>query len=488
MKKLNKIIIYTLLIVFATTISIFASPQNFSPQFFEELAKTVNEKPEIEIPAYETLELANGMKFYLAQDKSLPLIEIRGYINGGKINENRDQAGITALMTEIMLLETQNYSEKELSFFKEANALSLDLAAGFDRISINANALSSESKELISLLAEVLEKPKFKGNHFKRTVKEYQQLYQQRFHNDSALLNMYFYKNIYGEHPYAYNYNYNLILDFLSRVQATDLADFYNQIVKPESTIIVINGDFNLREVKKQLKIEFANWEKQNKNQKLNKELVNVRPEIHNKIILVNKEDSTQAKLKMGYNFYTTNYAKKIPFMLGNKIFGGGSFNSRLMENLRSDKGYVYGINAQTRYHDYGGAYTINLSLNPAKTLLGMEAVKNELEKIKKGKAPFTQKELFENINLYNATFPKAYKEQIDILDQLVYQKEFYNKTDNYLNNYIEQYNGLQVKEVKKIFRENIYPEILFTVIVGPKAEILPQFEAAGLEVEVIDN
>lgn len=487
MKKINQIIIYTLVIILSSTITILASPQNFSPQFFEELAKTVNKKPKIEIPAYETLELANGMKFYLAQDKSLPIIEVRGYINGGKINEKRSQAGITSLMTEIMLLETQNYSENELSFFKEANALSLNLAAGFDRISITANALSSEKNELISLLAEVLAEPKFRGNHFTRTVQEYQQLYKQRFHNDSALLNMYFYKNLYGEHPYAYNYNYNLILDFLSRVQPAELADFYDQIVQPQSTIIIINGDFNLKEMKKELKTEFANWKNKNKAYKRTKKMVNVNPEIQNKIILVNKEDATQAKMKIGYNFYTANYAKKIPFMMGNKIFGSGSFNSRLMENLRSDKGYVYGINAQTRYNDYGGAYSINLSLNPDKTLLGMEAVKNELEKIKEGQAPFTKRELFENVNLYNATFPKAYKEQIAILDQLVYQKEFYNKSDNYLNNYIDQYNGLKVEEVQQIFADNLYPEIIFTVIVGPKADILPQFEDADLEVEVIE-
>jgi zinc protease len=173
---------------------------------------------------------------------------------------------------------------------------------------------------------------------------------------------------------------------------------------------------------------------------------------------------------------------------MGNRIFGSGGFNSRLMKNLRSDKGLVYGTNAQVRYHDYGGSYHINLSLDPKKALAGMEAVKEEMLKIKSKTDPFAEKELFENVNLYNAVFPKAYQHQIDVLDELVYQMEFYNSSEAYINNFIKQYNGLEVEEVQQIFAEELYPEILFTVIVGPKEEILPQFKEAGIEVEVIEN
>jgi zinc protease len=485
-KNINKIIIYTLIIVLALSLSVSAGPQNFSPEFFRELADVVNEKPEIEVPDYEILELDNGMRFYLAQSQSLPIFEIRGYIDGGKINENKDNAGITSLMTEIMLLATENHGESELSVFKEINALSLNLGTASDRISISGNSLNTESSELISLLTEVLRRPKFEGDHFERTVKEYQQLYRQQFYNDSALLDMYFFKNIYGAHPYGYNYNYNLILDFLSQVDSEEVNNFYQKVINPEDIVIAISGDFDVENIKEELRNSFSNWE--NSKDNLSKNYVNVNPEIHQKIIVVNKADATQANIKMGYNFYTSKYPKRIPFMMGNRIFGSGSFNSRLMENLRSDKGYVYGINAQTRYNDYGGAYFINLSLQPEKALAGMKAVKKEMLKIKNKKEPFQKEELFENINLYNAVFPKAYQHQIDVLDEIIYQKEFYNHSDNYLNNFIKQYNGLEVEEVQKIFAEDIYPNIFFTVIVGPKEKILPQFEEAGVEVEVIDN
>ena len=486
MKKINKIIVFTMITVLSLTLSINAETQDYSPEFFRELADVVNEKPVIEVPDYEVLELDNGMKFYLAQDKSLPIFEIRAYIDGGKIDEKKSSPGITSLMTEIMLLETENYTEKELSLYKEINALSLNLGAGSDRISISGDSLATESSELISLLAEVLIRPKFKGDHFERTVKEYQQLYRQQFYDDSALLNMYFFKNLYGEHPYGYNYNYNLILDFLEDVDAAEVEAFYQQVINPEDITAAVSGDFELAEIKRELKNYFADWE--NNEAELKRNYVNVNPELQQKIIVVNKADATQANMRIGYNFYRSNYPKRIPFLMGNRIFGGGSFNSRLMENLRSDKGYVYGTNAQTSYNDYGGAYYINLSLDPEKALAGMKAVRAEMLKIKEREKPFAEAELFENVNLYNAVFPKAYQHQIDVLNEIVYQKEFYNNSDQYLNNFIKQYNGLEAAEVQEIFADNLYPEILFTVIVGPKEKIMPQFKEAGLEVELIDN
>lgn len=486
MNRIKKILFYTLIMILFFSFNLSAGTEKFSPDFFRELAEVVNEKPEIEVPDYQLLKLDNGMKFYLAQDESLPIIEVRGYIDGGKINENRDNAGITSLMTELMLKASKNYSESEFSLYKELNALSLNLGADSDRISISGNSLNTETEELLSLLAEVLIRPEFAGRHFARTVEEYKQLYRQQFYNDSALLNMHFFKNLYGEHPYGYNYNYNLILDFLNEVDSSRVEEFYSKIVQPEQISIAISGDFKMEEMKSELRKNFSSWE--NTNEDLDNSYVNVNPEIHQKIIVVDKADATQANMRLGYNFYSSSYPKRIPFLMANRIFGSGGFNSRLMENLRSDKGYVYGTNAQVKYNDYGGAYFINLSLDPEKAFAGREAVKEEMRKIKEGEKPFDREELFENINLYNAVFPKAYQHQIDVLDEIVYQLEFQRGTKNYLNNFIKQYNGLQVGEVQQIFAEELYPEILFTVIVGPKEKILPQFKEAGLEVELIED
>ena len=475
------IILLSLIITFSSTI--FAA--EFSAELFDELADAVNEKPIIEVPDYSVLELDNGMIVYLAENHELPIVEMSAYIRGGFSRELKEESGISSLMTELMNLGSENYSETEMGKFKEINGLSFSFSSDFDKYRINASSLITEKDELISLAAEILKNPDFKRDYFSRTVSENIQYYKQQFYEDDSLLDMHFFKNLYGDHPYGYQYNYNLAVDFLNDVKPEDLHNFYRKNINPSEMIMALSGDFEIEEMKELLKTNFSDWE--NNQISAESSYVNVNPKNHGRIILVNKADATQAKIRMGYNFYTYNYPKKVPFLMGNMIFGSGGFNSRLMENLRTEKGYVYGTNSRTEYHKYGGSYYINLSVEPEKSLKAVQAVEEEMDVIKNGENPIKKEELFENVNLYNAVFPKAYREQIDVLDKLMYEIEFRSNTEEYINKLIREYNGLTAEEVQNVFSEELYTDILLTVIVGPKERILPIFRENNIELEVVE-
>lgn len=482
-KNKFRVLIFLLILIFAFSMGLSAA--EFSSELFDELADAVNEEPTIEVPDYSVLELDNGMIIYLAEDHELPIVEMSAYLRGGINKEHKKESGISSLMTELMNLGSENYSETEMGKFKEINGLSFSFSSDFDKYRISGNSLSTEKEELISLTAEILKNPNFERDYFSRTVNENIQYYKQQFYEDDSLLDMYFYKNLYGDHPYGYQFNYNLAVDFLNDVKPEDLYTFYRKNINPSEMIMALSGDFETDSMKELIKTNFSDW----KNKEISDKgsYVNVNPKNHGRIILVNKSDATQAKIRMGYNFYTYNYPKKVPFLMGNMIFGSGGFNSRLMENLRTEKGYVYGTNSRTEYHKYGGSYYINLSVEPEKSLKAVQAVEEEMNLIKSGKNPIKEKELFENVNLYNAVFPKAYKEQIEVLDKLMYEIEFRSNTEQYINKLIEEYNGLTAEEVQNVFSEELYPEIVLTVIVGPKDRILPIFREKNIEVEVIE-
>ena len=118
-------------------------------------------------------------------------------------------------------------------------------------------------------------------------------------------------------------------------------------------------------------------------------------------MILVNKEDATHAKMRMGYNFYNTHFEDKTAFLMANRVFGG-DFTSRLMENLRTGQGFVYGIYSSTSYNQQGGLYYVSTDVAP-EYAYDMEAVKRDAGN-QEGEKAITE-ELFENVNLYNAFF-----------------------------------------------------------------------------------
>jgi zinc protease len=481
----RKFVIVSIIIILIFSLSFSAVTAEYNTELFSELAESINEIPYIDNPDYSKLELDNGMIIYLSEDTELPLIELRAYIEGGISQEKKEQSGVSSLMVELMNLGTKNYNEKELIRYKELNALSISIDSDFDNYRISANSLSTEKEELIGLIAEILMNPEFNRDYFARTVNENTQFYKQQFYRDDGLLDMYFFKNIYGEHPYGYQYNYDLVLDFLNNVKPNDLEKFYQDNINPKQLVMSLSGDFKIEEMKKILEENFSDWK--NNNADLKSNYIDVNQQNHGKIILVNKDDATQAKIRIGYNFYTYNFPKRTAFLMGNRIFGNNSFNSRLMENLRSEKGYVYNINSQTEYHKYGGVYYINLSVDPEKTYESIKAVKEEMNLVKSAKEPFTEEELFENVNLYNAIFPKAYKEDIAILDKIAYEVEIRGNSDQYINRFIKQYNGLEAEEVQNIFTDDLYPEIIMSVIVGPGEKIADVLEENNVDYEMIN-
>jgi zinc protease len=481
----KKKILFVLLLLQLLLVYPVAAEVEFTPELFTELAGRVNEVPSIETPDYKRIELDNGMVVYLAEDHELPVVEVLGYIEGGISQESPELAGISSVMVGLMNTGTKNYSEAELARYKELNGLSIDLSSSFDNYVISANALSMDQDKLIALIAEILRNPNFGGDYYNRIIQEYYQALLQQYYYDSSLLNMFFATALYGNHPYGNSNNIGLIISDLPRMTPAVLEEFYQDAIDPAKLVMAISGDINIEEMEELIIAEFGDWE--SKGGELKEIEVTVDEANYNRIILVNKDDATHAKMMLGYNFYASGFEEEIPFLMANQIFGSGDFSSRLMDRLRSEWGYVYGIYAGVSYNRQGGLYYISTDVAPEKSFATMEAIKAEMLAIKEGKQKINEEELFRTINLYNAFFPKAYDTQIRVLAQLMYDQEIMGIGENSINNRIKDYNSLTASQVQKVFSEHTFPERFLTVIVGRKDDILPAFEEKGIAVEVLE-
>src|SRR6056297_3380623 len=119
MKKL-----FSLIIIFLLIFNVTQAKVEFSKELFEKLAKNKNKVPEIDIPDFEKVELKNGMTIYLVEDHSLPIIEVEGYIKGGRKQETKDIAGISSFMFKLMNTGTENFNENEFQEYKNIHGLS----------------------------------------------------------------------------------------------------------------------------------------------------------------------------------------------------------------------------------------------------------------------------------------------------------------------------------------------------------------------------
>jgi zinc protease len=473
-----------LIVLFVLVFPVGAAVE-YSPEFFTALADSVNEIPYVETPAYKRIKLDNGMVVYLAVDHELPLVEVVGYIKGGISQESPELAGISLIMTRLMNTGTKNYSEAELSRYKELNGVNFNLSSSYDRYNFSANSLSMDQEALIALIAEILRNPEFEATYHNRILQEYYQVLLQQYYYDFSLLEMFFNTILYGDHPYAHTDNIGLVISALERMTPAQLGIYYQQTIDPAKLVMAISGDFNLQEMEAIVVDNFGDWE--SKGLELKEEKVVIDEANFQRIVLINKADATHAKMKIGYNFYDSSFEDEIPFLMANQIFGGGDFSSRLMDHLRSERGYVYGIYSGVTYNQQGGLYYISTDVAPDKACEILEAVTAEILSIKEGDEKISAEELFKNVNCYNAFFPKSYRNQISVLAKLMFDQEIMGKEKDSINNFIKAYNDLTPAEVQEVFAKHTFPERFFTLIVGKKEEILPAFLEQGLAVEVIE-
>lgn len=483
MKKTKLFIVCLALLLMLAPLSL--AKVEFTEELFMDLAQSINAIPNIEVPDYDKFVLGNGIKVYLVEDNQLPIVEMRGFIVGGRSQESPDIPGVASLMVQMMNTGTANMGEHEFARFKELHGLDFSISVANDVLAFGGNALSIDRVQLIELVADVLQNPDFGASYFTRNVQEFYQLITYSLYRDDQLLDIFFNTALFGSHPYGNGSNVLAMLQVVPSITPDHLQDYYSKAIDPSNIVLTIVGDIDKMEILSLLEDHLGGWESQGVT--LSQPEILVDESNFNRIILVHKADATHAKMKMGYNFYDRSFPDRNSFLMANRVFGSGAFSSRLMDVLRTKKGFVYGVHSATQYNQLGGLFYIATDVAPDKVWETRQVIKEQLVAIKDGSAPITERELFNNINLYNAFFPQTYKFKISVMDDLIYNVELYGQGENSINEFVAEYNALTAAEAQKVFSEHTYPEQFLTVIVGNKEHILPAFAEQGIDVEVIE-
>lgn len=461
----------------------------YTPELFEKLARTRNPIPAINIPTYQKRVLENGLKLYLVEDRTLPIVIMGGLILGGQSLETSEEAGISDFLTDLMNTGTKRYSEMELGSYRETHGVHFQITAESDSFALSGNALSVDQRHLMALAVEILQHPRFDRDYFKRKQYQREQGLRQAKLREDNLVNMFFYKNIMKGHPYAFQFDYDQQLAVLEDLTPTRLNTYYQRVIVPNRTVLYLYGDLDHKAIK-DLEAELENWSVGEKLPFLTK--VPENEDTYGRIVLVDKADATQARIKLGYLFdrealFDDNLQDFTAFEIANTIYGGGDFESRLMQEIRSKKGYAYGIHSAIYAPSLGGAYHVNTSVPPDKALETIESIRRMMVDLQSDSASLAEEEVFQVINLRNAFFPAVYRQADEVLQSVIYQIELKQRSENYLNQYIKAYNKVTAESAGRVFSNYVFPEKIFTVIVGQKEALLPQFEIAGIPVDVIE-
>ena len=222
-------------------------------------------------------------------------------------------------------------------------------------------------------------------------------------------------------------------------------------------------GDISYEEVHVLLSKYFSNW-------RAKEVIISAPPFVKaskkRETITVDK-DLTQANILLGHIGVGRDHPDYYKLSVMNYILGSGGFASRLMQNIREEKGLVYDIHSSFAADRYGGRFQVSLQ---TKNETANEAIESVLDEIKRIRSePVDDVELSDAKSFLTGSFPMRIETSGRIARFLV-AVEYYGLGIEYIDNYPVYINGVTKEDVLRVAKKHLDPDN-YTLVVVAKQE-----------------
>ncbi|MBD3317396.1 MAG: hypothetical protein GF344_16530, partial [Chitinivibrionales bacterium] len=296
--------------------------------------------------------LDNGLRLYIAEDKSLPLVRFRAYLKAGEMMDPVGKEGLSALACRLIRTGgTDSIPADTLDERLERYAISLSVSSSESELVVDASFLSEFSDTALAIMEQVLFHPAFEPDRVEREKRILLQSIRHRFDEPGPTLSGAFVKTMYP----AQSNSRMATEKSVANITREDLIAFHRRIFGTGNMIAAIAGDFDRSTMVQKLGALFPTSRSQDTTG-LEFAAVSIAP--RNKCLIVHKPIS-QAYVRMGLPFIKRPHPDYYPMSVLNEVLGGGGFTSRLAKTVRSDEGLTYSIysRAQSEYRKPGTIY-----------------------------------------------------------------------------------------------------------------------------------
>lgn len=293
----------------------------------------------------EQFTLDNGVPVYSidAGAQEVTMVEMVFYSGNWYEEQN-----IVAASTNFLLKNgTSKRSAYEINEHFEYYGSYLNRSCFNETATISLHCLSKHLSNVLPMITELITDAVFPEEELAIYKQNQTQRLKVNLQKCDFVANRLIDKYLYGQqHPYG-RFTSIAAFDILNREQ---IVAFYNDYYKNGKCLIFVAGKLS-DDIFQQLNNAFGHLP-------LNKQAIpdeafvrELFPEKKNRVI--NDEKGVQGAIRMGRVFHNRHHPDFMKSQVLNNLFGG-FFGSRLMENIREDKGYTYGIHShfQSRMHD----------------------------------------------------------------------------------------------------------------------------------------
>ncbi len=400
--------------------------------------------------------LTNGVELFAMNSGDQEVVRIDFSFKAGSWY---GQSRLDSAMAALMLQEgTKTLKALEIANIFDFYGAQFSSASSYDFNYVTLLSLKKYLPRLLPMVSEIIREATFPGEEFEIL----RQKRKQRAIVDAGRVGLIaqkgFLRNLFGEgHPYAPVASPS----FYDTISLEEVKSHYTKFYRSDNMAITASG-FVDSEVIQLIKDNFSfSWGDPSQPEQTNNHSLPVAE----KLLFIKKEGANQNAIAIGKLFPTQNH----PDFPGIKLLCtilGGYFGSRLMSNIREDKGYTYSIHASPISFLHNGIFLVFAEVKTDKTEETVKEIFHEIDVL--NSELITPKELVPIQNyllgriLEDFDGPFARAQTFSSLREVNLDFEYYNRL-------IDTIKSTTPSEIRDISQKYLNPETMSTIIAGIK-------------------
>jgi predicted Zn-dependent peptidase len=431
----------------------------------------VGPPPSLKLPAIKQLKLSNGLPVVYMEKTGVPVVQLLVVLKAGQVNEPPAKTGLSSMAAAMLTDGAGSRDALQLADAIDYLGARLGAGAGPHTTSISLYTPVSRLDSALSLLADVTLRPTYPAKELDRKRRERLTSLLQWRDQPSPLAAVAFSKTLYPIHPYGQIASGTETS--LNALTVDDLRVFHETYFRPNNATIIVVGDVREKEIQAKLNAAFGNW-------KAGEIPAPTLPEITQvaarEVTIVDRPGSAQTEIRIGCVGAERMTDDYYALVVMNTMLGG-SFTSRLNNNLREQHGYTYGARSSFSFRPLPGPFTAGAAVQTEVTDSALVQFMNEFRGIRE---LIPADDVEKTKNYIALGYPGDFQSVSQIAGQLQ-ELVVYGLPDYYFNSYTTKIMAVTPQDVQRVAQKYVDPEKMAIVLVGDRAKIQDGVAALNL-------
>lgn len=337
---------------------------------------------EFKVPAAQMATLSNGLRVALWTRSELPLVALHLVSKPGGGLDAKGAEGRASLAAEMM---TQGAGELDALAFEDAvQAIGGSFSAGADHetIGVSMTVLKRNVERGVGLFADAVIRPRMESKDWERVKSLRIDDLKQALESPGVAAAAVGDRLVYGEkNPYAFSSEGTIASVEKMGIEEVDAAR--KGMADPAHCTLLVAGDVTLDELTPMLEKAFGGWKSGGGKVETRREFA-VEPRKGLVVAIVDRPGATQTMIRFQSPGVKYTDPNRVKLRLLSTLLGG-SFTSRLNQNLREDHGYTYGARSRYAMEVSAGTFNAGASVQAEVTGAALKEFMKEFNRLRAG-------------------------------------------------------------------------------------------------------